>query len=117
MLLTIRGSGVGVFSPDTGQQSILVEGALKARYLPTGHLIYTQGASSLLAAPFDLDSLELRGPGVPIEDDIWETEGGPKFEVSQSGSLVYVPGADLDPADALVWVDRQGEQELLLEPR
>ena len=124
VLLGIRGSGalpsgagpaVGVFSLDTGQQSILVEGARKARYLPTGHLIYQQG-NSLLAAPFDLDSLELRGPGVPIVDDVWfAIQQVPKFEVSQSGSLVYVPGSDVDPEDALVWVDRQGQQELFLE--
>ena len=115
VLLTIAGSGVGVFSLDTGQQSILVEGASKARYLPTGHLVYAQGASSLLAAPFDLDSLEPRGPGVSIVDDVWVVLSVPKFEVSQSGSLVYVPGADVDPEDALVWVDRDGKQELFLE--
>ncbi len=109
------GSGVGVFSLDTGQQSILVEGTRKARYLPTGHLIYQQG-NSLVAAPFDLDSLELQGTGVPVVDDVWLALGqGPRFEVSGSGSLVYVPGTDVDPEDALVWVDRQGRQERLVE--
>ncbi len=44
-----------------------MEGAVKARYLPTGHLIYQQG-NSLLAAPFDLDALELQGSGVPVVD-------------------------------------------------
>ena len=118
VLLGIRGPAVGVFSLDTGQQSILLEGARKARYLPTGHLVYDQGASSLLAAPFDLDSLELRGPGVPIVDDMWlAAQSVPKFEVSQSGSLVYVPGADVEPKDVLVWVDRHGRQEQFLETR
>ena len=39
----------------------------------------------------------------------------PKFEVSRSGSLAYVPGSEVDRADALVWVDRQGREEPFLQ--
>ena len=105
---------VGVLSLDSGQQSTLIKGIPKARYLPTGHLIYQQG-NSLLAAPFDLDALELQGSGVPVVDDVWMAQGVPKFEVSGSGSLAYVPGSDVDRSDALVWVDRQGLEEPFLE--
>ncbi len=109
------GGQTKVLSLDTGQQSTLMEGPDKARYLPTGHLIYQQG-NSLLAAPFDLDALELQGTGVPVVDDVWLAEGMvPKFEVSRSGSLAYVPGSEVDRADALVWVDRQGREEPFLE--
>ena len=106
-------SGVRVLSLDTGQQSTLMEGAHKGRYLPSGHLVYQQG-NSLLAAPFDLDALELQGTGVPVVDDVWFAPGA-KFEVSSSGSLAYVPGSQVDRADALVWVDRQGKEEPFLE--
>ncbi len=106
---------VRVLSLDTGQQSTLMEGARKARYMPTGHLIYQQG-NSLLAAPFDLDALELQGTGVPVVDDVWLALGStPRFEISSSGSLAYVPGSEVDQADALVWVDRHGVEEPFLE--
>ena len=104
-----------VLSLDTGEQSTLMESVRKARYLPTGHLIYQQG-NSLLAAPLDLDALELHGSGVPVVDDVWLAQGMvPKFEVSRSGSLAYVPGSEVDRADALVWMDRQGLEEPFLE--
>ena len=106
---------VRVLSLDTGQQSTLMEGPDKARYVPTGHLIYQQG-NSLLAAPFDLDARELQGTGVPVVDGVWLAQGMvPKFEVSRSGSLAYVPGSEVDRADALVWMDRQGREEPFLE--
>ncbi len=53
---------------------------------------------------------------MPVVDGMWLTEGGlPRFEVSPSGSLVYVAGPDVDRDDALVWVDRQGREEPFLE--
>ena len=108
---------VGVLSLDSGQQSILVDGGLKARYVPTGHLVYGLG-NSVLAAPFDLDSLGLRGAGVPVVDGVWNLFAFVlKFEVSRSGSLVYVPKSAVGRADKLVWVDRHGTEELFLEPR
>ena len=105
-------SSVVVLALDTGQQSVLVDGSIKARYLATGHLVYHQG-ETLMAAPFDLDSMELRGSAVPVVEDVW----GMRFEVSRSGSLVYAPQPDFDHEDALVWVDRQGREEPFLQAR
>ena len=94
-----------------------MDGGLKARYLPTGHLVYGQG-SSVLAAPFNLDSLELRRPGVPVVDDAWHPATLVlHFEVSGSGSLVYVPGSDVLREDKLVWLDHNGQEEPFLESR
>ena len=104
---------VEVLSLDTGQPRVLVDGGVKGRYLPTGHLIYGQGGA-LWAAPFDPESLELQGPGVPVVDGVWMIS---RFEVSASGSLVYIPGSDVEQEDALVWVDRQGRKEPFLEPQ
>ncbi len=110
-------ASVGVVSLDSGQEKILVNGCLKGRYLPSGHLVYGQG-NSLMAAPFDLESLELVGPGRPVVEGVWV--GGrtvSKFEVSRNGSLVYVPGSNPHREDTLVWVDRQGQEEVFLESR
>ncbi len=117
LILDIGGVGtsIGVLSLETGQHSILVAGDGRARYLPTGHLVYGLGGS-VLAAPFDLGSLKLRGPGVPVVDGVLLAGGvHSSFEVSQNGSLVYVPGSHMPSEDALVWVDRQGREEPLLK--
>ena len=106
--------GTGMLSLDTGQQSILLEGQF-ARYLPPGYLIYPQGGS-LMAAPFDLDALQVRGSGVPVVDGVWMPPASPaKWAVSRRGALAYVPGSDKDREDTLVWVDRQGVEEPLVE--
>ena len=109
-------SSVAVLSLDSGQERVLMESVLKARYLPTGHLVYGQGGS-LMAAPFDLESMEL-GDGRPVVRGVWlggRARPNAKFEVSQNGSLAYVPGSDVRREDALVWVDRDGQREPFLE--
>ena len=45
---------------------------------------------SLLAAPFDLDALELTGAPVPVLDGM--LQGTPSFSVSADGSLAYLRG-------------------------
>ncbi len=109
-------SSIGVLSLDTGQKRILVDRCAKGRYVSTGHLLCAQGGS-LLAASFDLDSLEVRGPAVPVLDDVWMANAGnlAEFEVSEGGSLAYVSPLHVNSEDALVWVDRQGVEETFLE--
>ncbi len=103
---------IGVLSLDTGQQRILVDRCTKGRYVSTGHLLCAQG-SSLLAAPFDLDSLEVQGPAVPVLDDVWMAAWG-AVPIAESGALAYVSGLP-DPEDGLVWVDRRGVEESFVE--
>ncbi len=81
-----------------------------AHYLPTGHLVYT-AAGNLMAVPFDPDKFEVTGGSIPIIEGVL----GPLYAVSDSGTLVYVPGI-LDttaPGRTLVWIDRNGKEELL----
>jgi hypothetical protein len=92
----------------------LLKGGRKARHLHTGHIIY-RTSDNLLAVPFDMEKLEVTGGGVAVLEGI----GG--AEISDSGTLVYVPGpaAVTNAASAasfggsLVWVDRQGNEESL----
>ncbi|MCY4074164.1 MAG: protein kinase [Acidobacteria bacterium] len=90
-----------------------------ATYAPTGHLLLQQaprprpgrlggGVTSLLAAPFDTDRLELTGAAVPVLPDAgfsaWSTDG----------TLVYARGAGVDVAETprtLVWLGRDGREE------
>ncbi len=87
-----------------------------AQYLPTGHLLYTLG-NNLMAVPFDRDKGRAIGGPVPVVEDVYRSAAlmAPQYAVSDSGTLVYVPGKT--PAAAtpmgrtLVWVDRNGKEE------
>ena len=95
-----------------------------ARYLPTGHLVYTVGSDpndlgghNLFGVPFDLDKLEVTGGAVPLVNDV-RGPLGENYAVSDSGTLVYLPGTAgaLASGRTLVWVDREGKEESLGAP-
>ena len=117
---------IAVWSLETGQQTVLTEGA-DARYVSTGHLVFVrQGA--LLAAPFDRNTLRLTGGAVGIVEDVMQSfnastatlrSGAGQFDVSPTGSLAYAPGGIFsEDLRSLVWVDRAGTAApLALPPR
>ena len=69
-----------------------------------------------MAVPFDLERLEVTGGAVALIADVMQAgntpsrlaeSGAGQFSVSESGSLLYVPGGIFpDPERSLVWVDR-----------
>ena len=95
--------------PD-GAPRILRRGGYHARYLPSGHVVYVNNGT-LLAAPFDLNRLELVGEPVPVLEDVAATtrSGGAQFALSDSGTLVYVRQQGADDQIALHWMDREGK--------
>jgi serine/threonine-protein kinase len=100
---------VEVLEIETGTRKALIRGAHRARYVSTGHLIYAAG-ERLHAVAFDLTNLELRGKPVQIV-----SEPTVDFDVSDEGTLVYAAGQGA-PNGTVVWVDRQGREELLGTP-
>ncbi len=114
------GPSVAVRSLETGERRIVIERGSYARYVPTGHLVYAR-EDKLLAAPFDLDQLQLTGPPAVVLAGVAnysEELGETPFSVSESGSLVYVPGTASASQRTLVWVNRQGAVEpLAAHPR
>ena len=106
---TERDARVVVQSLETGAHRVLVEEATLPRYSPTGHLLYVQGGASM-AAPFDLERLELVGPGLPVLSDEAMLLG-----VSDTGTVVSL--ADVSEGGRrLVWVSRDGEAQPLATP-
>ena len=91
---------------ETGKQTLLVEDGRARGYAPTGHLIYNNLASTMLAVPFDAQNLEVSGGSVPVIENV-----GQHFDLSENGTAVYLPRA-AQPKD-LVWVDREGREETL----
>ncbi|MBW8868510.1 MAG: hypothetical protein JF610_14485 [Acidobacteria bacterium] len=49
----------------TGERRVLIQGASTGRYLASGHLIYTRD-DALMAAPFDIATLQLSGQPVAL---------------------------------------------------
>jgi WD40 repeat protein len=103
---------IAVLDLTTREQKILIRGGSHARYVPTGHLVYGV-AGTLRAVAFDLKRLEVVGTPVPLLERDMTT---PDMSISGDGTLVYVTGGAQAAARKLVWVDRQGREELLKAP-
>ncbi len=107
---------IAVVSLETGVQRVLIEGGSHARYIPTGHVVYARDGV-LLAAPFDVDTLELTGsPSVVVKDLFSDPGRGAKhFAISRSGLLVYVPGGGELEQNQLYRARRPGHEELITD--
>jgi Tol biopolymer transport system component len=105
----------------SNERKIVITGGSDARYLPTRHLVYAVGGV-LFAVPFDPTRLQVTGGPVPILEGVRRSIGGATgvahFSVSQTGSLVYLPGPVSTaggPWD-LALIDRRGNIEPLNLP-
>ena len=107
---TGREGRIVVQSLETGERRDLMEGATRPRYSPTGHLLYVQGGTNM-AAPFDLERLELAGAGVPILPD-----EATLLDVSDTGTLADLATEASRRSSRLVWVTRTGQEEPLAVP-
>jgi len=90
------------------KQTKFVVQAARARYAPTGHLLYVTGDGSLMAARFDADRLEMTGPPVLL----WRGLGVGAFGVvdlalASTGSLLYSTDYNSTIAQP-TWVTRDG---------
>ncbi len=114
-----EGGRIAVQKLDGGEKKILVQGGGYGRLVETGngrnYLVYAQ-ADGLLAAPMDLDRLELTGPVTPVNESVAANlSGGAHFAFSNSGHLVYSPGTIAEAAKTLLWVDRTGKETVAAE--
>jgi Tol biopolymer transport system component/tRNA A-37 threonylcarbamoyl transferase component Bud32 len=101
-------SRIAVVGPDGGAVREILDGTM-ARYAASGQIVYTTSEGTLLAAPFDLRSLEA-GPSVAVVAHVRvEASSHAQFALSRNGTLVYEarPEGASRPAD-LVWVSRTG---------
>jgi serine/threonine-protein kinase len=113
-----EGSHIAALRLDTGERRILVRGGHTGRYVPSGHLVYSQ-AGNALAVPFDPVRLETRSDTpVAVVEGILETGAaiGAGYSPSEVGSFAYVPGEVYPPESRLVWIDRDGNTEPLAAP-
>jgi serine/threonine-protein kinase len=95
----------------TGKYTELLDGAVKAWYLPLGYILYVRRDGTALAAPFDLDRMAITGPAVDVLDGIEVqtlTLGLPLLAWSPSGTLVFFRGTGGSAALEMARVTRNG---------
>jgi len=109
-------SGIVMHSLATSERRDVIPGGTFPRYAASEHLIYAQ-EGNLMAAPFDLQRLQVTGAAVPVIEGVLSlpTNGATQYGVSSSGALVYIPGRPTG-ARSLVWVSRNGTAQILPAP-
>jgi serine/threonine-protein kinase len=110
----------------SGERRVLIEGAVGARYLPTGHIVYGR-EGVLFGRRFDVRHLQTIGEEVPVVEGVRRPTflgGSPPpatsyFDVSATGTLMYVPGSPTTAAltDLALLDQHGGVTALKLPPR
>ncbi len=110
-------SRLAVADLETGSHRVVLDRGVHGRYTASGHLVFWRG-NALMAAPFDLGSLTVRGEPVAVVEGIRLTggNGSAHFSVSDTGTLAYVAGG-LDFFSESVVTDREGQELLRLDER
>jgi serine/threonine-protein kinase len=105
-------SAVWALDVRSGAIRFLVEGGMGAWYAPSGHVLYGDRNGNVLAAPFDVKTVELRGAGVPVLEGV--AGRYPALALSGSGDLLYVEGeGGVDPVLSVEWVERDGTARVI----
>lgn len=107
-------TSIAALSLQTGKWKVVLPQAGEPQYASTGHVLFRSGRS-MYAARFDLNSLQVVGPRIPV------LQSNLVPAMSDTGCLVHTKLASQEydgrfPAGPLVWVNRDGETEPLKAP-
>jgi eukaryotic-like serine/threonine-protein kinase len=107
----IERATIEVLSIRTGRRKLLFTGGVFGLYVPTGHLLYAVG-EAIRAVPFDLKRLAVTGTARPVVDSVAMnlTDGAAAFDVSENGTLAYLPVSSYVTDNDVVFVDRRGRE-------
>jgi serine/threonine-protein kinase len=102
---------IEVVSIKSGKRDLLFTGGVFGFYVPTGHLLYAVG-ETIRAVPFDAGKLAVTGPPLPVVDGVAmnPTDGAAAFDVSETGTLAYLPVSSYVTDTDVVLIDRQGNE-------
>src|SRR3989441_1389096 len=107
----IERATIEVLSISSGKGDVVFTGGVCGFYVPTGHLLYAVG-ETIRAIPFDLDRLAVTGAALPVVDSVAmnPTDGAAAFDVSENGTLAYLPVSSYVKETELMLVDRRGKE-------
>ncbi len=102
-----RADRVEVIRRDTLERFYMVDGRA-ATVTESGHLLFNNRESALMAVPFDAAGRRVTGPVQPLPESVAVDglRGVFQLAASESGTIAYVPAFDLPRT--LGWVDRTG---------
>ena len=101
---------------DGGARHVLVRGGNSPRVLGGSHLAYAHDGS-IMVVPIDQRTWRVGNGVVKALDGVAHSvDGAAQYDVSASGTVVYLPGASRAAARQLVWVDRDGARQPLPAP-
>ena len=103
-------SSIAVAERRSGKHRILIDGAIRALYSASGHLLYITTKNVLMAVPFDQNSLKITGKPIALEQGLRTgSYGSADLTISGNGTLVY--GASAGTGRDLTWVTRDGKAQ------
>jgi serine/threonine-protein kinase len=113
----VERSLIDVVSVRTRERTTIAEGCVTGRYVASGHLLCARDGV-LFAAPFDVRRLEVTGEQVAVVNDLdmIPSDGFGVFDISPTGTLVYLSASDFDAPTELIWVDREGGEASIPAP-
>ena len=107
-------SDLVLFDVATKAVTVLVPGATRGWYLPSGHLIYATEEGAIHAVPFDAARGEPQGSAAPVLDGVrGGFLDGFRLAVSASGAMMYLQGSQV-LGSQIVEVDRAGRETVVL---
>jgi serine/threonine-protein kinase len=105
---------VALLDLESGNRTVLVSGAVQARYVQSGHLVYSADGV-LQAVPFDLATRTMTGTPVPVLQQFALLGGAVAvLDVADDGTLVYARGSGTSRLP--VWVGPDGHETAINAP-
>ncbi|PYO05927.1 MAG: hypothetical protein DMD30_13460 [Gemmatimonadetes bacterium] len=102
---------IGVVDMSTRKHRVIVNNAVYARYVPTGHLLYVTTDRTLMVAPFDQNTMKVTGEPTALAEGIRLAPSSTvDLAVSDNGTLLYTRGPAPGKLE-LVWVTRSGKAQ------
>jgi serine/threonine-protein kinase len=97
------------------RKEIMIGGA-RPRYVSSGHLVIAVDGE-LRAMPFDIRTREIVGEPTTLATDVSVNPNGTaNFAIASNGTITYLPGDFTDRGSSLVWVSRDGAEEVIPVP-
>jgi serine/threonine-protein kinase len=102
---------IGVVDMVSRKHRVIVNNAVYARYVPTGHLLYVTTDRTLMIVPFDQNTMNVTGEPRPLVEGIHLARSSTvDLAVSDNGTLLYTLGPIPGKLE-LVWVARDGKAQ------
>jgi serine/threonine-protein kinase len=100
-----------------GTRTVVAQGVSYGRYVAPGYLLYADATGTLLLQPFDLRGRRTTGPARAVLAGVrvgaWG--GAAAYALSQTGTLVYITGTELETS-VLMELDLRGRERRRFGP-